>query len=52
VRAGPEFAPDFKAMDKDGNNSVDPDEWAAAEQMTTAFGTWCQSSSASWCAKE
>lgn len=40
VRAGAEFAPEFRTMDTNGNNSVDANEGAAAEGMTRAYGTW------------
>lgn len=45
-------APTFTAVDVDNNNSLDPDEWAAAEKMTNAYNTPCRSSTSSWCPKD
>ncbi len=45
-------APTFTAMDSDVNNSVDPDEWTAAEKMAKAFPNACKSSKESWCPKQ
>jgi hypothetical protein len=45
----PEFNPTLATMDTNNNNSVDQDEWAAAEGMKIAIGNACQSSSSSWC---
>jgi hypothetical protein len=43
--------PTFTAMDANNNNSVDADEWAAAEKMVKAFPVSCKSSTESWCPK-
>lgn len=45
-------APTFAAVDKDGNNSIDASEWAAAEKLVKAYSTPCQRSDSSWCPKE
>ena len=45
-------APTFTAMDTDVNNSIDQDEWAAAEKMVIAFPKGCKSATSSWCEKQ
>lgn len=44
--------PTFSAMDADGNNSIDADEWTAAEKMVKAFPNGCKSATSSWCPKQ
>jgi hypothetical protein len=36
-------------MDKDNSNSIDKDEWAAAEGQKTAIGNNCREATSSWC---
>jgi EF hand len=43
------FAPTFAEMDKDNNNSIDPDEWASGQRIQKAHATGCKQSSSSWC---
>jgi hypothetical protein len=45
----PTMNPTFTIMDTNNNNSVDMDEWAAAEGQKTAIAKGCQSSTSSWC---
>jgi hypothetical protein len=45
----PTMNPTFTMMDKDGSNSVDADEWAAAERQKTAIAKGCKASASSWC---
>jgi len=45
----PTLNPTLATMDTDNNNSIDPEEWAAAEGMKAAIGHSCQSSTSSWC---
>ena len=49
AKLDPQMNPTFTVMDQDGNNSVDEDEWAAAEGIKTAIGNNCQKSDSSWC---
>ena len=50
-KPGIDPVPAFTAMDANNNNSVDADEWAAAEKMVKAFPVSCKSSTESWCPK-
>ena len=43
------FQPEFSALDKDNNNSIDADEWTGAEKIKKAYGTNCKESASSWC---
>ena len=45
----PQMNPTFTTMDKDNNNSIDPDEWAAAEKTKIAIGNNCREATSSWC---
>jgi hypothetical protein len=45
----PTMNPTFTMMDKDGSNSVDQDEWAAAAKQKMAIAKGCTSSDKSWC---
>ncbi|MFT3731337.1 MAG: EF-hand domain-containing protein [Hyphomicrobium sp.] len=45
-------APQFSAVDTDNNNSIDSDEWSAAEKLTTGYNTPCTHSTESWCPKK
>lgn len=45
----PTMNPTFTMMDKDGNNRIDDDEWAAAEKQKTAIAKGCKASESSWC---
>jgi len=45
----PTMNPTLATMDTNNNNSVDQDEWAAAEGMKKAHATSCQESTGSWC---
>jgi hypothetical protein len=45
----PTMNPTLATMDTDNNNSVDTDEWAAAEGMKKAIGNNCREATSSWC---
>ena len=45
----PQMNPTFTMMDKDGNNSIDTDEWAGAERQKMAIAKGCKASDSSWC---
>ncbi len=44
--------PTFAAIDADSSNSIDEQEWKAANKMVKAFPNGCKSSDASWCPKQ
>jgi len=45
----PTFNPTLQTMDRDNSNSIDQDEWAAAEGQKTAIGNNCREATSSWC---
>jgi hypothetical protein len=45
-------APQFSAIDTNNNNSIDEQEWSAAEKVTTGYNTPCTHSTESWCPKK
>lgn len=44
-----EQVPTFEAMDANSTNSVDEDEWAAAEKLSQSYAARCREASSSWC---
>ena len=51
-KLGMHYLPTFAAIDTNNNNSIDPEEWAAAEKMVKAYTTNCKSATSSWCEKQ
>lgn len=45
----PTMNPTLSTMDTNNNNSIDRDEWAAAEGMKKAIGNSCREATSSWC---
>jgi hypothetical protein len=41
--------PEFSAMDTNGNNSVDTDEWNQTAKTASAYSKSCKASEGSWC---
>ena len=45
----PTMNPTFTMMDKNTDNSVDQEEWAAGEKQKMAISNNCQKAEGSWC---
>ena len=41
--------PEFTAMDRNGNNSVDTAEWDQTEKTASAYSKSCKAAEGSWC---
>ena len=48
-KVDPTYNPTLQTMDTNNDNSVDADEWKAAEGMKKAIGKGCKASGQSWC---
>jgi EF hand len=51
-KLGIRYLPTFAAIDTNNDNSIDAEEWAAAEKFAKSYASNCKSSTSSWCEKQ